>query len=136
MAYILLVDDDKDLVEETAEELRKSGYEANFCLSTEKALELVNERAPDLMVLDIMFPESELAGFNFVHQLVAEFKGREKFPILMLSAINNYFNPGFSARDIDAQWMPVTDFLEKPVAIATLKRKIEELLEKAKQAVG
>jgi len=34
----------------------------------------------------------------------------------------------FSSRDIDPEWMPVQDFLEKPVAPDVLLEKVDSLL--------
>jgi hypothetical protein len=35
---------------------------------------------------------------------------------------------GFSARDIDQEWLPVTEFLEKPVDFGVLRDKVADLL--------
>lgn len=135
MNYILLVDDDKDLNEATADVLRQSGYEVEYRLDTKSALQCVHERTPDLLVLDIMFPESDVDGFTFVQDLNIQFKGKKKFPILMVSAIKGSDHPEINARNIDAQWMPVTDFLQKPVDFSVLKLKVAELLANARQPV-
>ena len=115
MAYILLVDDDKDMAEETAEVLKGAGHDVTLCLDTESGLKSIDEKRPDLLVLDVMFPESDSGGFMFAQKLAAKTKGEKKLPILMVSSINEYFKPGFSAKDIDDDWMPVSDFMEKPV---------------------
>jgi DNA-binding response OmpR family regulator len=41
---------------------------------------------------------------------------------------------GFSARDIDADWLPVTDFVEKPVDLALLVNKVSALLQRGASA--
>jgi DNA-binding response OmpR family regulator len=128
MAYILLVDDDKDMAEEMAEVLKGEGHEVEFRLDTDSGLAAIDERLPDLLVLDIMFPESDSAGFSFAQQLAEKFKGKGKLPILMVSSINEYFKPGFSANDIDDEWMPVSDFMEKPINFKVLKEKVKGLL--------
>ena len=51
-----------------------------------------------------------------------------KVPILMLTAINTEFPLGFGPQDIDDAWMPVSDFLEKPVDFSVLRRKVETML--------
>ena len=51
-------------------------------------------------------------------------------PILMLTAINAEFPLGFGPNDIDSEWLPVTDFLEKPVDFDVLKDKVAKLLSK------
>jgi hypothetical protein len=45
----------------------------------------------------------------------------------MLTAVNQQFPLGFSDKDIDPKWLPVIDFLEKPVDFAVLREKINGL---------
>jgi len=52
----------------------------------------------------------------------------KKVPILMLTAINAKFPLGFGPNDIDSEWMPVTDFLEKPADFDVLREKVAKLL--------
>jgi hypothetical protein len=49
-------------------------------------------------------------------------------PILMLTAVNIRFPLGFSAKDIDDDWMPVTEFLEKPVDLDVLAERVDTIL--------
>jgi hypothetical protein len=46
----------------------------------------------------------------------------------MLTAVNTRFPLGFGPKDIDERWLPVTDFLEKPVDFDTLRHKVAQLL--------
>jgi hypothetical protein len=48
--------------------------------------------------------------------------------VILLTSINQEFPMDFSARDIDQEWMPVQDFLEKPAAPAALLGAIDKLL--------
>ena len=48
--------------------------------------------------------------------------------MLMLTAVNATFPLGFSTRDIDDTWMPVADFLEKPVDLDVLVSKVDVLV--------
>ncbi len=128
MAYLLLVDDDEDFAAAAATSLRADGHEVAIQLDTAGALVSLQERKPDLLVLDVMFPEDSSAGFGFartVRRLGDEFT---KLPILMLTAVNARFPFGFSERDIDEDWLPVTDFVEKPVDFDVLAQKVTDLL--------
>lgn len=51
-------------------------------------------------------------------------------PILMLTAVNTEFPLGFGSQDIGNEWLPVEDFLEKPVDFDLLKKKVSEMLTK------
>jgi len=59
-------------------------------------------------------------------------------PILMLTAVNSRFPLGFTARDVDDEWLPVADFLEKPIDLDVLLRRVSTILENrgAKGASG
>ncbi len=46
----------------------------------------------------------------------------------MLTAVNTRFPLGFGARDIDDQWLPVADFVEKPVDFDVLQEHVEAVL--------
>ena len=89
------------------------------------AEERLEERRPDAVILDVMFPENPSAGFEVARALR---KRSENVPILMLTAVNQQFPLGFSNKDIDQTWLPVTIFLEKPVEFPVLQAKINELL--------
>ena len=51
----------------------------------------------------------------------------------MLTAVNQQFPLGFSNKDIDPTWLPVSDFVEKPVDFEILKAKINDLLDRSRQ---
>ena len=55
--HILVVDDEKDLVELLVYNLKKSGFETSTAHSGRQALEAIATRKPDLVVLDVMLPE-------------------------------------------------------------------------------
>ena len=128
MAYLLIVDDDEDFASTTATVLRNEGYEVQIEMDIENAIKSMRNRAPDLAVLDVMFPEDASAGFKLARSMRHEKENLKDIPILMLTAINTKFPLGFGPKDIDDSWMPVTDFLEKPVDFDVLKEKVSKLL--------
>lgn len=56
MSFILLVDDDGDMIKLTANWLKKAGYEVATAASGEEAIEFVSSTKPDLIVLDYAMP--------------------------------------------------------------------------------
>jgi CheY-like chemotaxis protein len=75
-----------------------------------------------------MFPEDASAGFELARSMRHESGKLKDIPILMLTAINTKFPLGFGPKDINDRWMPVTEFLEKPVDFDVLREKVAKLL--------
>lgn len=56
---ILIVDDEKDIIEFLSYNLTKDGYKVLKASSGMKALEIVDKHKPEIIVLDIMMPEMD-----------------------------------------------------------------------------
>ena len=127
MARITIIDDDVEFAENTAAALHKVGYIVNALHATEGAVAALGKDKPDLVILDVMFPDNPVAGFDLARQ-IRHTKAIKDVPIILLTGVNEEFPMDFSAKDIDPEWMPVHDFIEKPVKMATLLRKVNRLL--------
>jgi len=104
---ILIIDDDHDILETTGAILAHEGFEIHSADSVERGLELVDSLEPDIVLLDVMFPESRTRGF----EAAAEIKSRRPaLPIIVLSAINREYAFDFTKETIHAD-----EFLNKPV---------------------
>lgn len=125
MAYLLIVDDDPDFANSVAAVCENLGHEVLTVHSTQHALSHIQQRRPDGILLDVIFPEDPSAGFQLAREISRRYSG---IPILLLTAVNQQFPLGFSDKDIDSKWLPVTDFLEKPVDFALLREKISRLI--------
>ncbi|MFQ6098484.1 MAG: response regulator transcription factor [Armatimonadota bacterium] len=128
MAYLMIVDDDDEFANAAAEVLRDAGHEVRVELKTHDAVQSMAQRRPDLVILDVMFPESGSAGFELARTMRHEDEKLRGIPVLMLTAVNQTVPLPFSSRDIDDRWLPVTDFLEKPVDLDALENKVSALL--------
>jgi two-component system sensor histidine kinase/response regulator len=127
MAKIKIIDDDVELAEDLAAILRSAGHQVSVRDDTDGAVTELLEAKPDLLILDVMFPENPAGGFD----LAREIRGTpaiKDLPVILLTAINQEFPMDFSSQDIDADWMPVQDFVEKPVAADTLLEKVDRFL--------
>ena len=127
MAYVLIVDDDEDFAAAAAAVLKRAGHEVRVELDPDAALAAMDERTPDLAILDVMFPEDSSAGFELARAMRMNHPGLKGVPILMLTAVNTEFPLGFGPQDIDQEWLPVSDFLEKPVDFGVLTQKVAAL---------
>lgn len=128
MANIRIIDDDEELAENIALVLKNEGHSVDILTDTENAVEKLIQNTPDLLILDVMFPENPAGGFDLARKL-RETQETKDLPVILLTAVNQEFPMDFSAKDIDNNWMPVQDFIEKPVDIPQLITKISNLLQ-------
>jgi len=124
MAIIKIIDDDTEFMENLSLILRKEGYEVTTRDSIEGAVKELAEAMPDLLILDVIFPENPAAGFDLARN-IRERKDLKKLPVILLTAVNQELPMDFSSKDIDPEWMPVEDFVEKPVNFEELLGKIK-----------
>ncbi len=80
---LLLVDDDKDIVETLRHTLVREGYEVVTAYDGEEALVKVKQDDPDIILLDLMMPK--LNGFEVLKQVRELFKDKWR-PIIIVSA--------------------------------------------------
>ncbi|MHC4717262.1 MAG: response regulator transcription factor [Planctomycetota bacterium] len=128
MAYLLIIDDDEDFASAAAKMLHDAGHEVAVELDTASAVASMEKRRPDLVILDVMFPEDASAGFQLARTMRHYNENLKGIPVLMLTAVNSRFPLGFSSHDIDENWLPVADFLEKPVDLDVLRNRVAGLL--------
>ncbi len=128
---VYVVDDDRNIVESLSIVLKSAGYEVGAQYDEENLIENVQKFSPDVVILDVMFPEDDSAGFELARKLKNN-SATNRIPVLMLSAINEkgIYTGRFSNRDRDESWLPVQEFVEKPINPKALLAKVEALRDK------
>lgn len=124
---ILLVDDDRDFVELNQITLENRGYRIITAYNGEEGLKKALQEKPDLIVLDVMM-STRTEGFDVARKL-REIEELKKIPIIMVSAIREEMDISGKIKS-DKNWLPVTEFIEKPFPPDKLLKKIEQLLSK------
>lgn len=124
---IFIIDDDRDMVDSLTMVLTGNGYSVEATYTASDAMEKVRASKPDLIILDVMFPENSSEGFDLARKLHQD-DVAGNIPIIMLSAINVRFNLGFSEKDRDETWLPVTHFIEKPVVPEKLIKMVKDTI--------
>jgi DNA-binding response OmpR family regulator len=121
MATIAIIDDDPDILDASSLVLRAKGYEVITADNPDDGFQIVMERKPDLIILDVMMDEPD-DGFFLAQKL-----RREKFtgPIIMYTSVSKSIGMEFGASEI----VPVDDFIEKPIAPDVLVDKVEKHLQ-------
>ena len=131
---ILLVDDDRDLVETMKTFLEARGYAVTTAHSGIEAREELTRKRPDLVVLDIMM-DYDTDGFNVAYKLKND-PETERIPVIIVSGFTkeldtktHIFEP-MMYRD----W-PAAKFFEKPVKLGALADAVADLLAGAETVV-
>ena len=120
---ILLVDDEKDILEFLSYNLEKEGYQVYTALNGVLALEKAKKFKPDLIILDVMMPEMD--GMNTCQQIRLDPEIEDTL-ILFLPARSEEYSElaGFTAG--------ADDYVTKPIKPKLLISRIKALLKRNK----
>ena len=116
---ILVVDDDKDILEITSYNLSKANFEVETASNGKKALEKLNKLKPQLIIMDVMMPEID--GI----ETCLEIRKRKEFTdvvIIILSARGEEFT------QLAAYEAGADDYVMKPVKPKILVSKVKALI--------
>ena len=125
MTHLLVVDDDRDFAGAVRMVLQSRGYDVAMLHETDTLLARLDQRLPDALILDVMFPENPVAGIELAQVVRRRYP---TLPIVMLSGINQQMPLGFSPSDLEPALLAVTEFLEKPIDFTLLCDKLDRLL--------
>ncbi len=118
MKKILIVDDEKDILEFLGYNLRKEGYEVIEAKTGNEALHLVKNNIPDLIILDVMMP-----GIDGIEtcQSMREMPKLKDTLIIFLTARNEDFSQ-IAGLDAGAD-----DYVSKPIKPKVLLSRIKAI---------
>lgn len=115
MTHLLVVDDDEDLATLYKEELTDDGYEVTLARSGKAALQSVDDKRPDLVVLDISMPDID--GIEALGKIL----GKDKTIPVILNTAYGIYKDNFMTWFADA-------YVVKSGDLAELKERIKEVL--------
>ncbi|MBF0297907.1 MAG: response regulator [Oligoflexia bacterium] len=133
MAKILCIDDELDVLETCSTILKTKGHTIKCAGSGNDGYEKAKEFSPDLIVLDVMM-DDETDGFHAAYKIRQDEKLKH-VPILMLSSINQKSNFKFN-KEKDGQFLPVDEFVEKPIIPQKLISEVDRLLNLSKNKIN
>lgn len=117
---ILVVDDEKDIVDLLSYNLTKEGFKVITARNGREALDRARQK-PNLIILDVMMPE--LSGLQVIQELRKE-KATSSIPVLLLTAKNS------ESDEIVGLEIGADDYIKKPVRIGTLLARVHAALRK------
>ena len=126
---ILVIDDDPDITEAMTVVLENKGYEVQSAQDGSEGMERLKQSRPDLIILEVMMRTSQ-EGFDLSRELKHN-PDYKDIPILMLTAVKQKTGLDFKTEAGDESWLPVEEFLDKPVKPDVLLEKVESLLQKS-----
>lgn len=109
--YVLVVDDDPDLVETVGLMLESNNFEVGKAYDGVEAEASIKSRRPDLLILDVMMPRKD--GYKLCAELKKD-PATKGIPIVMLTAVGEAV-PSTSYSHYEGMTMEAEDYIEKPV---------------------
>ncbi len=122
--YVLIVDDDPDLVETVSMILESKGYEVGKAYDGIEGEAAIKKRQPDALVLDVMMPRKN--GYQLCKELKAN-QATRGIPVVLLTAVGEAV-PTTTYSHAEGMAVEAEDYIPKPVDAATLVEAVERLL--------
>ncbi|MGB7159230.1 MAG: response regulator transcription factor [Tepidisphaeraceae bacterium] len=124
---ILVVDDEKDLVDLVTYNLQRNGYDVLCALDGAEAIELAQRHVPDLVILDLMLPRVD--GTEVARRLKADAR-TANVPIVMLTA------KGEETDVVVGLTLGADDYVTKPFSMKILLARLTTVLRRAEQSAA
>jgi len=121
-ATVLVIDDEKDLIEMVRYNLSKEGYDVIAAINGEAGLELALQHGVDAIVLDLMLPGMD--GLEVCRRLRSE-RRTQDVPLIMVTAKSE------EADKVIGLEVGADDYLTKPFSPRELAARLKALLRRA-----
>ncbi|MFT3852112.1 MAG: response regulator transcription factor [Ilumatobacteraceae bacterium] len=121
--FVLAVDDEEHITELVAMALGFNGFEVQRAATGREALAAVQQRRPDLILLDVMLPD--LDGFEVARRLRSDERSGTRVPVIFLTARDA------TADKVEGLRLGVDDYVTKPFSIEELVERVKAVLRRA-----
>jgi len=122
--YVLIVDDDPDLVETVAMMLESKGFEVGKAYDGIEGEAAIEKRRPDVLILDVMMPRK--TGYQLCNELKSN-KKTSDIPIVLLTAVGEAV-PTTTYSHAEGMATEADDYIPKPVDAAALMDAVQRLI--------
>lgn len=126
-AKILVIEDEKDILDIIEFNLEKEGYKVKCVESGEEGLKHAREKIPDIILLDLMLPGID--GLDVCRVLKNDSKTRH-IPIIMITAKSE------ESDIVSGLEMGADDYITKPFSPKVLLARVKAVLRKVSMASG
>jgi DNA-binding response OmpR family regulator len=116
---VLLIEDEPNIIEAIRFVLSRAGYVVDTHSDGSSALAAIREKAPDMVILDVMLPNR--SGYDILRDLRAE-AGMAALPVLMLTARGQKKDREMAER------YGASRYMTKPFSNAEMVGTVSELL--------
>lgn len=130
---ILIIEDDVDVIEAMTVVLESQKYRVISANDGKEGFEKSISGKPDLIITDVMM-KRESDGFDLTQKIRRD--ERTKYtPILMITSITQKTGFSFSP-ETDGEFLPVDDYVEKPIQPDDLLNRVAKLLNMPKDKIN
>ncbi len=126
---VLLIDDDADVHEVIKMILEPQGFRVECALTGPKGLKAARELMPDVLLLDIML-DTPSEGFHLAYEMKND-EALKDIPIVIISSIGQKMGIDY-AKELGTEYVPATQFIDKPFDAETLRRAVSEAMQGSK----
>src|SRR5438270_80585 len=123
---VLVVDDEEHITELVAMGLGYNGFDVERAATGRDALDAIDRRRPDLIVLDVMLPD--LDGFELTRRIRQSEGAGTRVPVIFLTAKDT------TADKIQGLRLGSDDYVTKPFSIEELIERVKAVLRRASGA--
>jgi len=125
-ATILLVDDDRDILEFLSYNLKKEGYKVYTSDNALEGIQMVKDFSPSLIILDVMMPNMD--GIEACQIIRKDLNIQQPLIVFLTSRAEDYSQiAGFEAG--------ADDYISKPIRPRLLASKVESLFRRIEQSI-
>ena len=139
MQEVLIIDDNRDLLDSLGDILKQGGYSVRMCFGLNQAISEVNSKMPDSIICDINLPDGN--GIDFISQLKSD-KSLKQIPLIlitgdqerttfrkgMMNGADDYITKPFSADEIlDSVNLVIKKHVEREELNSKVAAKLKEI---------
>lgn len=123
--FILVVDDDPDLVESVSMKLENAGYRVGKAYDGIEAMDRIKEERPDLIILDVMMPRKN--GYELCDELKKSDQYKDIIVVLLTAVADAVTSTNYT--HMEGKSTLADDYIPKPIELDKLMEIVKDQLQ-------